>query len=578
MGMLQILAGKLITSEQIAAVFPGMEAGNAYKALAPKIVELIETNEAIKNSEGAATEAYNIMAAKSKFLWGKVETAISVTSVIMGTSVLPIVDRVSKGLFRITQAVNIFLMDHPIFTKVVMVSLIALSSFLIVVGGGIATIGLLGIAFSHGVLVLAQYNKSMIQAGMSTAKTGGTIAFVKNGMALFAATIKGMVVGALRGLMVTIRAVSLAFITSPWGIVIAALAVGALLIIKYWDHVKAFFSGFFSGFKSAMAPMVTAFKPVIAAMKPVIDVVKSLFTWIGNLLSPVKGTTEGLAKASSIGGQVGRAFAFMILWANPLALSIRAVGFVFGKLTTFFQGFSMDNVTSTLRVFAAYIAGLPAAVYNYGVQIGVRLGEGVRAFINTSLEAVKSMGTRALDFLVNFSLFDAGVRIVNSLWQGIKSLANKPVEAIRNIAAQIRDYLPFSPAKQGPLSTLNRLNFGGTIAEGIDGGPVIRKVADIFKAVAAIPLNNPSLRPIIEPLINFPENLRRSLNSGPTLQPAGGGFDDRPLFGGGGNIYVTVENINIPDVKGSSKEDVARAAGKEMGLEVERVLRRKYSI
>ena len=43
-------------------------------------------------------------------------------------------------------------------------------------------------------------------------------------------------------------------------------------------------------------------------------------------------------------------------------------------------------------------------------------------------------------------------------------------DTVQDVVQGIRDFLPFSPAKRGPLRDLNRLNFGGTISEGIIKG------------------------------------------------------------------------------------------------------------
>ncbi len=64
--------------------------------------------------------------------------------------------------------------------------------------------------------------------------------------------------------------------------------------------------------------------------------------------------------------------------------------------------------------------------------------------------------------------YDAGKNIVLSIWEGIKSVANWPVRKVKEIVQNIRDLLPFSPAKEGPLVTLDKAGLG--IVEQIRGG------------------------------------------------------------------------------------------------------------
>ena len=64
----------------------------------------------------------------------------------------------------------------------------------------------------------------------------------------------------------------------------------------------------------------------------------------------------------------------------------------------------------------------------------------------------------------------AGANVVQSIADGITGAIGKVTGAISNVASKIRNFLPFSPAKEGPLQDLNKLNFGGTISDAIYSG------------------------------------------------------------------------------------------------------------
>lgn len=70
---------------------------------------------------------------------------------------------------------------------------------------------------------------------------------------------------------------------------------------------------------------------------------------------------------------------------------------------------------------------------------------------------------------------------------GIWSAISLPAKAINAVVSKFRKYLPFSPAKEGPLSDLDKLNFGGTITTGIYSGQ-----DEINRAMEAV-LNIPAL-------------------------------------------------------------------------------------
>src|SRR5690606_41372054 len=66
--------------------------------------------------------------------------------------------------------------------------------------------------------------------------------------------------------------------------------------------------------------------------------------------------------------------------------------------------------------------------------------------------------------------FDAGKNIVTSIADGINSAIGKVTDAIGNVTKKIRDFLPFSPAKEGPLRDIMNVKIAESIAEAIKRG------------------------------------------------------------------------------------------------------------
>src|SRR5690606_21240897 len=66
--------------------------------------------------------------------------------------------------------------------------------------------------------------------------------------------------------------------------------------------------------------------------------------------------------------------------------------------------------------------------------------------------------------------FDAGKNIVTSIADGINSAIGKVTDAIGNVTKKIRDFLPFSPAKEGPLRDIMNVKIAESIAEAIRRG------------------------------------------------------------------------------------------------------------
>lgn len=93
----------------------------------------------------------------------------------------------------------------------------------------------------------------------------------------------------------------------------------------------------------------------------------------------------------------------------------------------------------------------------------------------TRIKDVSVNGINAIkEFFMGIPEFfrESGVKIIDTLVEGIKSAAMKPVEAVKGIFQKVRNLLPFSDAKEGPLSelTLSGHRTMSTIAEGIETG------------------------------------------------------------------------------------------------------------
>jgi TP901 family phage tail tape measure protein len=88
---------------------------------------------------------------------------------------------------------------------------------------------------------------------------------------------------------------------------------------------------------------------------------------------------------------------------------------------------------------------------------------------------------KLVEYVRGINLFDAGQKIIRTLWEGMKSMANKPVEAIKEIAQRIRNFLPFSPAKEGPLRDLHRIKLVETIAQALKPAPLALAVKNTLR-------------------------------------------------------------------------------------------------
>ncbi|WP_270821267.1 phage tail tape measure protein [Aeromonas sp. QDB14] len=137
--------------------------------------------------------------------------------------------------------------------------------------------------------------------------------------------LKGAFVGALRLVGQTIAFVGRLLLMNPIGLLVTAIGLAALTIYRYWQPIKAFFSGFFQGLKEGLGPVAAVFAPAFEAManalsplKPIWDGISSAlgsaWEWMTNLLTPIKTTQQELDGATNAGHRFG-------LWLGGLGKS-----------------------------------------------------------------------------------------------------------------------------------------------------------------------------------------------------------------------------------------------------------------
>src|SRR5690606_5922635 len=114
----------------------------------------------------------------------------------------------------------------------------------------------------------------------------------------------------------------------------------------------------------------------------------------------------------------------------------------------------VNAIRNTIRNVFNSFKGIVSTAFN-GVRNAVRNG------MTGALSIIKGM----------FSVFkDAGKNIVKSIADGIKGAIGMVTDAIGNVTKKIRDFLPFSPAKEGPLRDIMNVKIAESIAEAIRKG------------------------------------------------------------------------------------------------------------
>ena len=216
----------------------------------------------------------------------------------------------------------------------------------------------------------------------------------------------------------------------------AAVAGLAVLIYKYWGPLKAFFAGLWKGITDAATPVLKTLEPLWTAlglaMSQLGEAVSPLIDWFRNLFAPVEATAAQLGTIGKVGQWLGRILGTVLV--EPIRMAV--------------------ELAWALMLAGKSIAWLAGAAWDLGAALVGGIGDAWKGVI---------------EWLEGFSLYDVGTAILTTLGEGILGAGGWLLDQVTSVFGKVRDLLPFSDAKQGPLSrlTASGTSILGTLGEGV---------------------------------------------------------------------------------------------------------------
>lgn len=140
----------------------------------------------------------------------------------------------------------------------------------------------------------------------------GTVARLTTMMPMLTG-VTSMGTAAMAGFSAVLAATPIGWIIAGVGLLIGA----GVLLYKYWQPIKAFFTGFGQGMAEGFAPVLQALSPILPLFRAIGSAVGAVVGWFGALLSPVQSTSAELANATSMGQNFGK----LVAGAIQLVLS-----------------------------------------------------------------------------------------------------------------------------------------------------------------------------------------------------------------------------------------------------------------
>ena len=270
------------------------------------------------------------------------------------------------------------------------------------------------------------------------------------------------------------------FMNGIWSIMQALWPVIQFLIVDTWNAIK----GVIEGAISVITGIIQAFSALFTGdWSALWDAIKQIvsgavqFVWnfiqlwfVGKILKAGKALFTGLR---SIVANLWNAVKSLFTNGVNTARNVVSTGFNFIRniISTIMSGIRsiISNIWSSIRGTTTNVVN---AIRNTIRNIFNSLKGIVSNAFNGVKDAVKNGMSGALKIIKNlFSSFkDAGKNIVKSIADGIKGAIGMVTDAIGKVTKKIRDFLPFSPAKEGPLRDIMNVKIAESIAEAIRKG------------------------------------------------------------------------------------------------------------
>ncbi|EGY5173173.1 phage tail tape measure protein [Salmonella enterica] len=326
---------KLAPDQQVANLTQifGKEFGDDAQKLANNLPELRRQIELTQGAaaKGSMNRESDINKASLSAQWQLTKTgAVNAFSSAGETLRDPLMD-IMLTVSKVVGSVRRWVEANPALVGSIMKVTAAIGALLVVVGGLMLSIG----------AVLGPM--ALVRLSFTTLAGEGGIARLTGGVMRLGGAFQWLAGSPMQALLSAGRMVFgplitlLAGISAPvWGL-IALFAAAAVAVIKFWQPIKAFFSGFFTGLMAGLQPITQAFNAVFAPLAPIFDsignAISGVWEWFTKLLEPIQFSSEALASCTSAGETFGKMVGGAI---SALTLPIQAVakglGWILEKL------------------------------------------------------------------------------------------------------------------------------------------------------------------------------------------------------------------------------------------------------
>lgn len=320
-----------------------------------------------------------------------------------------------------------------------------------------------------------------------------------------------------------------------WGLTVLAVITGPIgimvgLIVSNWEAIKAATLAIWEGIKVFLSTLWEGVKAVVTSA---VNIIKTIVTTVWNGI-----------KAATTAVWNGIRAAISAVWSGIKSVVTAAINVVKSIVTSVWNG--IRAVTSSVwngikSVISSVWSGMKSIVSSSvnGIRSTITsIWNSIKSITSSAWNGIKSTVSKGISGAWNAvksyvgRFLSSGKSLMTSLAKGIRQGLSSALSAVKNGMKKIRSYLPFSPAKEGPLKDLDKSgeSFFPTWAGGIQRGqrPMVRRVEAGMSRVAS--------------LLTAPVSGRSNLAVA-TAGPSVGGQETTTMQGDGSPIIIKEMHI-----------------------------------
>ncbi|QKS71657.1 phage tail tape measure protein [Paenalkalicoccus suaedae] len=264
------------------------------------------------------------------------------------------------------------------------------------------------------------------------------------------------------------------------------------VISTIWNGIMSFLNGIFTSMRTSVTNTFSAVRTTITTimnairslMQTVWTAIQTVITTVLNAIRTVVTTVFNTIRTTittvlntirttvqTIFNAISSTFSSVL---NTVSNTVRTNFNTMQNIVTTILNAIRTVVNTVLNTISSLFTSVTGAIRNTVSSVFNALSGIVSSAMNGVRNAVSSGLTGALNVVKNMgeSFRAAGRGLIEMMAAGIKAAVGVVTSAIGDVVGKVRDFLPFSPAKVGPLSDLDKLDFAGPIMDSIKKGEV----------------------------------------------------------------------------------------------------------